>query len=210
LQLKFWGIRICQIPNIRLVKHSIRHLLESKNSIGDSCLNGTFRMPGNFWNASFCIFWLISWNIILQINRILKKHKCFGAEIFDLMLTLLIEKIFLEKVNLVVLVDAFLDGAAEFFDSVGERRVFFYLFLMFIGVLDFRWINALRPLEENICFIGCLLLLLCGTCLCRQCSLFLYSQNAHCTQQYCLNRWNWDSWKGTSTTLETSGNSHNA
>lgn len=99
----FWEIRVIQIPDVRLLWHVFRHLLESKHSIGntDSHLGGIW-VPSDTCNGSFDIVWVF------------EDHEGLGGDVLTKMLSGFTREILFEEINLVVLSDALGDTLDHF------------------------------------------------------------------------------------------------
>ena len=103
----FREVRVIQIPDVRLLWHIIRHLLESKHSIGntDSHFGGIW-MPSDTCNCSFDVVWIF------------EDHKGLSGDVLTEMLSSFTREIFFKKINLVVLSNAFSNALNHLFGSL--------------------------------------------------------------------------------------------
>lgn len=102
----FRSVRVIQIPDIGILRHVWRFLLESKLSIsyGDSMFL-SINLPSNF---SYCT---------LDLIRVFEDHQSFSVNLFTHVFSLLTGKVLFKKVNFIVLFNATLSSSSKVFSS---------------------------------------------------------------------------------------------
>lgn len=136
LQFDIGTVRVGEIPDISGFVHTIGHLLETGDSIGNSSLDGSFGMPGDLGYTSFD-----------GVLLVFEEHQGLRAQVLHLMLALLIQEILLEQIDLVILLDALVHVVIQALYGIGEHRVLLNLLPVLSLVLRLGWVVSLRPLS---------------------------------------------------------------
>ena len=129
-------VRVVQVPDVGLLGHVGRHLLEPQLGVrsADAHLGGRLRVPGDLCNGAF------------DVVRVLEDHNSLCVDVLREVLWLFTLEVFLEQVDFVVLLDAFFGILNQILSSEGIAEVDFsqHFLLVFsdvegLGIIEFLW-----------------------------------------------------------------------
>lgn len=140
-------VRVVQVPDVRLLGHVGRHLLEPQLGIrsADAHLSGRLWVPGDLCNGAF------------DVVGVLEDHNSLRVDVLREVLWLFTLEVFLEQVDFVVLLDAFFGILNQILSSHGVAKVDFsqHFLLVFcdvegLGIIEFLWPAYISEYVSNV------------------------------------------------------------